>query len=37
MTFITGKDGATELTEAQMLEQCKMYIAAVRIAARIRL
>jgi len=33
MQFITGRDEATELTEAQILEQCKMYIAAVRLAA----
>jgi len=33
MKFNLGKDEATELTEAQVLEQCKMYIAAVRIAA----
>ena len=32
MTFITGKDEATELTDRQILEQLKMYIAAVRIA-----
>lgn len=32
LTFVYGKDEATELTEAQVLEQCKMYIAAVRIA-----
>lgn len=32
MTFRWGKDEATELTEAQTLQQCKMYIAAVRIA-----
>lgn len=32
MTFHTGKDDATELTERQILLQCKMYIAAVRIA-----
>ncbi len=32
MTFEYGKDPATELTEAQVLEQLKMYIAAVRIA-----
>ena len=32
MTFKWGKHGETELTEAQTLEQCKMYIAAVRIA-----
>ena len=29
---VTGTDEATELTERQILEQCKMYIAAVRIA-----
>jgi len=33
MTFVTGTDEATELTDRQILEQCKMYIAAVRIAA----
>ena len=33
MRFNTGKDEATELTDAQILLQCKMYIAAVRIAA----
>jgi hypothetical protein len=32
MTFITGTDEATELTFNQILEQCKMYIAAIRIA-----
>ncbi len=32
MTFVTGPDDATDLTDAQILEQCKMYIAAVRIA-----
>jgi hypothetical protein len=32
MTFTLGKDPATELTLEQVLEQCKMYIAAVRIA-----
>ncbi|HAX44385.1 MAG TPA: fucose isomerase, partial [Solibacterales bacterium] len=32
MTFVTGTDEETELTDAQILEQCKMYIAAVRIA-----
>src|SRR5512136_2685356 len=32
MTFKYGLDEATELTEAQVLQQCKMYIAAVRIA-----
>lgn len=32
MTFRLGSDEATELTEAQLLWQYKMYIAAVRIA-----
>src|SRR6202167_6156128 len=32
MKFAFGKDPATELTREQILEQCKMYIAAVRIA-----
>ena len=32
MTFDWGGDEATELTEAQTLQQCKMYIAAVRLA-----
>ena len=32
VTFVTGTDEATELTDAQILEQCKMYIAAVRMA-----
>jgi hypothetical protein len=32
MKFQFGKDEATELTEAQVLQQCKMYIAAVRLA-----
>jgi hypothetical protein len=32
MQFAWGKDPETELTEAQTLEQCKMYIAAVRLA-----
>jgi len=32
LKFHLGKDDATELTERQVLEQCKMYIAAVRIA-----
>jgi hypothetical protein len=31
MTFHTGRDGATQLTDAQLLSQFKMYIAAVRI------
>ncbi|GGA63023.1 L-fucose isomerase [Edaphobacter acidisoli] len=33
MRFHTGKDAKTELTDAQIQEQCKMYIAAVRIAS----
>lgn len=32
MTFIWGKNRETELTREQTLDQCKMYIAAVRIA-----
>ncbi len=32
MRFLTGDDPDTELTNAQILEQCKMYIAAMRIA-----
>jgi len=32
VTFVTGSDGATQLTDAQLHEQCKMYVAAVRIA-----
>ncbi len=32
MTFALGADEATELTENQILQQCKMYIAAVRLA-----
>jgi hypothetical protein len=32
VTFTLGKDEKTELTERQILEQCKMYIAATRIA-----
>ncbi len=32
MSFAFGTDEATELTEAQVLQQCKMYIAALRIA-----
>ncbi|MBS1801204.1 MAG: fucose isomerase [Acidobacteria bacterium] len=30
--FNTGKDEAIELTDAQILEQCRMYIAALQIA-----
>jgi L-fucose isomerase-like protein len=32
MIFHLGSDPATELTEAQVLDQCRIYIAAVRIA-----
>ena len=32
VNFVTGKDPATELTNAQIMEQLKMYIAAVRVA-----
>ena len=32
MTFVAGKDAASELTDEQILLQCKMYIAAIRIA-----
>ena len=32
MKFVTGKDEVTELTDNQILLQCKMYIAACRIA-----
>jgi L-fucose isomerase-like protein len=32
MRFIIGMDPETDLTEEQILEQCKMYIAAMRIA-----
>ena len=34
MRFHFGKDEATELTRAQVLLQCKMYVAAVRLADR---
>lgn len=33
LRFTTGKDEKTELTDAQIHEQCKMYIAATRIAS----
>ena len=33
MKFNLGRDEKTELTEAQVMLQCKLYIAAVRIAA----
>jgi hypothetical protein len=32
MSFRTGTDPVTELTDDQILEQCRMYIAALRIA-----
>jgi len=32
LTFVTGPDAATDLTDEQILEQCKMYVAALRIA-----
>lgn len=32
MKFVTGKNPETDLTEDQLLDQCRMYIAAVRIA-----
>jgi hypothetical protein len=32
MVFVTGENPETDLTDEQILEQCKMYIAAVRIA-----
>jgi len=32
MRFRTGSDPATDLTDDQILQQCKMYIAALRIA-----
>ncbi len=34
MRFVTGTDHELDLTEAQILGQCKMYIAALRIADR---
>jgi hypothetical protein len=34
MSFVIGEDESTELTLRQINEQCKMYIAAVRIADR---
>ena len=34
MRFHLGSDGATELTEDQVLDQLRLYIAAMRIAAR---
>jgi len=32
VTFVTGPNQESDLTDGQILEQCKMYIAAVRIA-----
>ena len=32
MKFVTGPNEETDLTDEQILTQCKMYIAAVRIA-----
>src|SRR5215467_1164226 len=32
MRFVTGPDPETDLTDDQVLEQCRMYIAALRIA-----
>ena len=32
VTFVTGPNPETDLTDEQILEQCKMYVAAVRIA-----
>ena len=32
MRFITGPNEAEDLTDAQILDQCRMYIAALRIA-----
>jgi hypothetical protein len=32
MTFVTGPDPDTDLTDDQILTQCKMYVAAVRLA-----
>lgn len=34
VTFVTGTNDETELTEAQLLEQARMYVAAVRMAHR---
>ncbi len=32
VTFVTGPNPESDLTDAQILEQCKMYVAALRIA-----
>ena len=34
MTFHFGRDEATDLTRAQVLEQCRMYVAVLRLADR---
>ena len=34
MRFVTGRDPKLDLTDAQILDQCRMYIAALRIASR---
>jgi hypothetical protein len=34
LTFVTGTNDATDLTDAQIMEQCKMYVAVLRIAQR---
>jgi hypothetical protein len=34
LTFVTGPNEATDLTDAQILEQCKMYVGALRFAQR---
>lgn len=34
MRFVTGTDEATELTDRQLLEQARMYVAALRMADR---
>ncbi len=32
MTFYTGRDPGTQLTDDQILDQCRMYVAALRLA-----
>ncbi len=32
MTFVTGPNAATDLTDSQIMMQCKMYVAALRLA-----
>jgi hypothetical protein len=34
MRFVTGRDPKADLTDGQILNQCRMYIAALRIASR---